>query len=206
LPRKYKSNLVSKAPGQAKLDLSPYADEYREMYKKGIPVTRIYQEYKKREPEDPVSYYTFNRWLKKSSPKPIVTTQIDDLEALTLQAIESDRRTLQMLNENLEVLQSLIGILRRYESSGEVKPGEARAIVEVLRETRQTINTIIENQQKLKIAGLVSPRLIRDLVVEAASALPPDCRDLLILRLDKLIKTLGKRHVILKGEEDEDQS
>ena len=188
---------MPKNKASIRLNSSPYKNEYIEMRKKGISVLKIYNYYLEKESSidkkhniKSVSYDTFKRWLYAQVPvNTIENATAADLTRMAVEIIERDREILSQLDENLTLLKALSKSLSSMVNDN-ASPQLARTLVEVVREIRQTIQTIIELRSKLKSIGMVSPRLVRDALVESVGLLPPEEQKLIIKRFDDVIESI----------------
>ncbi len=193
-----------------KLENSPYKSEYIQMRMRGTPIKKVYEYYLEKEGyleeergETPVSYVTFMRWLQAQGlPKITSTSSMKELTKMALDIIERDREILEQLDENLQLLKPLSQSLSSLaEETDKLNPRIVRTLVEVVRETRQTIQTIIELRNKLKALGMVSPTLVRDALVEAIAALPLEQQKLVLKRFDDVISRIITMRVSRSQEE-----
>lgn len=181
-----------------RLENSPFRKEYIEMRKKGYTQRQIYEYYLEKEGEldkekgmKPVSFGTFRRWLSNQDIYVVADSGITtDLTKIALDIIERDREILNQLDDNLLLLKGLSNSLSKTIESGEFGREETRTLVEVLREMRQTIQTMMDLRNKLKSLGMVSPKLVRDALVECLATLPPDERKVVLAKFDEVIQRI----------------
>lgn len=194
-----------------KLDANPYANEYKEMFAKGFTGKDVYDRYLSELPpgEKGVSYPTFLRWLKYSVG---LQRPSSDLMEVAMRAIEKDKEILEVMDENLAILKSLIALLSETVQNIDPEKGvpskTSRVLVDLMRESRQTAQAIIELRKKMKVADLVSPQIVRNVIIEAVATLPEPHRSRFLMRLDELIQKIAvmKTWEETEGDEDEDES
>ena len=185
--KKGKSKKKPRNPG-----LSEHADEYIDLrFNKGASVQSI-MKYAEEKYGEHWAYNTWFNWFKKLEQAQKEAIQVLPETRSTVQRYLREKNSvMDELEQNLDALRSIRRVLLAKLEDSNITSGDINALSNLLKEIRQTVETIEEIKDKLQIEKIADPRTTRDIFISVLADIPNEYKIVILKRLEEEMKKKG---------------